>query len=118
MRKLLISVALLTALTGCSEFPGVYKIDIPQGNEVTQEQLNQLEKGMTPNQVRYILGTPLVTDTFSSNRWDYVSTFSKAGGDRTQTHVSIYFENGVLSHVDGHATDAVKKKQQQSDKAQ
>ena len=43
MRKVLISVALVTLLTACSEFPGVYKIDIPQGNVVTQEQLNQLE---------------------------------------------------------------------------
>jgi outer membrane protein assembly factor BamE len=110
MRKVLISVALATLITACSEFPGVYKIDIPQGNIVTQEQLNQLEKGMTPNQVQYILGTPLVTDTFSDNRWDYISSFSKAGGDRVQTHITVYFESGKLDHLDGVPTDAAQPK--------
>jgi outer membrane protein assembly factor BamE len=107
MRKVLISVALVTLLTACSEFPGVYKIDIPQGNVVTQEQLNQLEKGMTPNQVQYILGTPLVTDTFSNNRWDYISSLSVAGGDRVQTHITVFFVEGKLDHLEGLPTETV-----------
>ncbi|MBS98724.1 MAG: hypothetical protein CMI01_08605 [Oceanospirillaceae bacterium] len=101
MRKVLISVALATLISGCSDFPGVYKIDIPQGNVVTQEMINQLRPGMTPNQVRYVMGTPLITDTFSPDRWDYLYSFKPGGEPRVQERVSLYFEDDRLARITG-----------------
>src|SRR3546814_20220346 len=66
-----LSFAGLVALAGCS-FPGVYKVDIQQGNVVTQDMIDQLRPGLTRQQVRFILGNPLITDTFHANRWDYL----------------------------------------------
>jgi outer membrane protein assembly factor BamE len=101
MRKVLISVALAVSVSACSDFPGVYKIDIPQGNVVTQEMIDQLRPGMTPNQVRYIMGTPLITDTFSPDRWDYLYSFKPGGEARVQERVSLYFEDGKLTRLTG-----------------
>src|SRR5690606_17744119 len=65
------SLTAFLAIAGCS-FPGVYKIDIQQGNVVTQDMINQLRPGMTRRQVRFIMGNPMITDTFHPNRWDYL----------------------------------------------
>ncbi|WP_293264670.1 outer membrane protein assembly factor BamE [Neptunomonas sp.] len=101
MRKFLISITAVFLLSGCSGFPGVYKIDIPQGNVITQEMVDQLRPGMSHSQVRYVLGTPLVVDTFNGERWDYISTFKKGGETRTQEHLSLFFNNGKLSNLSG-----------------
>jgi outer membrane protein assembly factor BamE len=101
MRKFLISIIAATLLSGCSGFPGVYKIDIPQGNIITQEMVDQLKPGMNHSQVRYVLGTPLVVDTFSGERWDYIYTFKKGGDTRTQEHLSLFFTNGQLTNLSG-----------------
>ncbi len=82
-------------LASCSNlrFPGVYKIDVAQGNIVTQDLLDKLETGMRPNQVKYILGAPLIEDTFNEHRWDYY--YSMKTGRDNQTHssrVSVYFQ--------------------------
>ena len=103
MQKILISVIAAILLSGCAEFPGVYKIDIPQGNVVTQEMVDTLRPGMTQNQVRYVLGTPLITDTFSSNRWDCVyRNQSGETGIVTQQQLTVLFdEAGKLSGLAG-----------------
>ncbi|BBB28409.1 outer membrane protein assembly factor BamE [Neptunomonas japonica] len=101
MRKFLISIIAVTLLSGCSGFPGVYKIDIPQGNIITQEMVDQLKPGMNHKQVRYVLGTPLVVDTFNGERWDYIYTFKKGGETRTQEHLSLFFTNGQLTNLSG-----------------
>lgn len=80
----------LLALAGCS-FPGVYKIDIQQGNVVTQDMIDQLRPGMTRKQVRFIMGNPLLTDTFHANRWDYLYSIQPGGGQRLQERVSVNF---------------------------
>jgi outer membrane protein assembly factor BamE len=69
-----LSMAALLFVTGCStdKIPGIYRIDIQQGNNVTQAMLNELEPGMTKNQVAYVMGNPLLIDTFHPNRWDYL----------------------------------------------
>jgi outer membrane protein assembly factor BamE len=82
----------LIALAGCS-FPGVYKIDIQQGNVVTQDMIDQLRPGMTRRQVRFIMGNPLLTDTFHSNRWDYLYSIQPGGGKRQQERVSVVFDD-------------------------
>lgn len=80
----------LIALAGCS-FPGVYKIDIQQGNVVTQDMIDQLRPGMTRRQVRFIMGNPLLTDTFRANRWDYLYSMQAGGSQRQQERVSVIF---------------------------
>ena len=82
----------LLALAGCS-FPGVYKIDIQQGNVVTQDMIDQLKPGMTRRQVRFIMGNPLITDTFHANRWDYLYSIQPGGGQRLQERVSLMFDS-------------------------
>ncbi len=87
-------------LTGCG-FPGVYKIDVQQGNVVTQEMIDQLRPGMTQRQVRFIMGTPLIQDTFSPNRWDYLYSMKSGHRPRTQERVSLTFENEILVGLSG-----------------
>lgn len=91
-KLLLTSLSLtgLLALAGCS-FPGVYKIDIQQGNVVTKDMIDQLRPGMTRRQVRFIMGNPLITDTFHANRWDYLYSIQPGGGERLQERVSVNF---------------------------
>ncbi|MND70890.1 Outer membrane protein assembly factor BamE precursor [compost metagenome] len=81
----------LVALAGCS-FPGVYKIDIQQGNVVSQDMIDQLRPGMTRRQVRFIMGNPLITDTFHANRWDYLYSLQPGGGARQQERISLVFD--------------------------
>jgi outer membrane protein assembly factor BamE len=80
----------LLALAGCS-FPGVYKIDIQQGNVVTQDMIDQLRPGMTRRQVRFIMGNPMLVDTFHPNRWDYLYSMQQGGARRQQERVSVFF---------------------------
>lgn len=82
----------LFALAGCS-FPGVYKIDIQQGNVVTQDMIDQLKPGMTRRQVRFIMGNPLITDTFHAKRWDYLYSIQPGGRQRYQERVSLTFND-------------------------
>ena len=103
MRKALL-IALL--LAGCKQVPMLpsltpYKIDIQQGNHVTQEMVEKLKPGMTRSQVKFLLGTPLVVDPFRSNRWDYVYLFYKAGAIEEQRRISVIFEGDKLKRVDG-----------------
>lgn len=81
----------LVALAGCS-FPGVYKIDIQQGNVVSQDMIDQLRPGMTRRQVRFIMGNPLIADTFHANRWDYLYSMQPGGGARQQERISLVFD--------------------------
>lgn len=93
----LILVALLSA---CSGIPTVHKIDIQQGNVVTQEMVSRLKVGMTRSQVRFVMGTPLVTDAFHPDRWDYVYRYLKADKLIEQRHVTVVFSGDSLSSVE------------------
>jgi outer membrane protein assembly factor BamE len=94
MRLILISLfSLSVLLTGCSwiKFPGVHKVDVQQGNIVDQEMIDKLLPGMTKSQVRFVLGTPLVVDTFNQSRWDYFYNRVSSQGKETQEQVTIFF---------------------------
>ncbi|RRJ83335.1 outer membrane protein assembly factor BamE [Aestuariirhabdus litorea] len=91
----------LATLAGCSGFPGVHKIDIHQGNVITQEMVDQLRPGMTERQVRFVMGTPLLVSTFNPNRWDYIYSTQRGGNERSQQILSIFFENGELRQLAG-----------------
>jgi len=101
MRTLLLSLILAT-LAGCSSwgFPGVYKINIEQGNIVTQEMIDQLKPGMTRRQVRYVLGTPLVEDSFNRDRWDYIYTLRNGNRILRENRLTVFFDDDTLTHFD------------------
>jgi outer membrane protein assembly factor BamE len=107
MQRLTILALLCLCLGACGAggfrlgFPGVYRIDIAQGNIVTQEMIDQLKPGMTKRQVRFIMGTPLIVDTFEPERWDYFHSMNKKGKQETQERVSLYFENDKLVRFSG-----------------
>jgi outer membrane protein assembly factor BamE len=92
-------------LAGCSvpRIPGItpYKMEIQQGNFVSQEMVSQLKPGMTKVQVRFQLGTPLLTDIFHGDRWDYIYWREDAAGKREQRKVAVHFQEGKLARVDG-----------------
>ncbi len=104
---LLISAGIASVtLGGCAKegdfkLPGVYRINVQQGNVIEQEMLLKLKPGMDKNQVKFILGTPVLVDPFRSNRWEYVYTLSRGGQVRQQRHLTVYFEEGKLAYVAG-----------------
>ena len=102
----LTALASLALLGGCGnfgsmDFPGVYKISIPQGNIITQDMVDQLRPGMTKRQVIFVMGTPLVRDPYHQDRWDYVYNFQPGGGERGQERLSVEFEDGELIGLSG-----------------
>ena len=99
MRILLISLT-LAFISACG-FPGVYKINIEQGNIVTQEMVNQLKPGMSRRQVKFIMGTPLVKDTFNRNRWDYVFMIRNGSTVLDQSRLAVEFNEDTLVNVFG-----------------
>ncbi len=109
-RALGLSIVLL--LPACSYLPEMpsmpslgsfkpYRIDIQQGNFLSPEMVAQLKKGMTRDQVRFVLGTPLVTDIFHANRWDYVFYRELGTGAKEQRRLSVFFEDEKLVRATG-----------------
>ncbi len=78
-----------------------YRPDIQQGNFVSQEMLAQLKEGQTRDQVKFILGTPLLTDVFHADRWDYPFYLARGDGELTSARVSVYFKDNVVARFDG-----------------
>lgn len=99
----LAAALLLAACANKSDFklPGVYRIDIQQGNIIEQAMLAKLKPGMDKSQVQFIMGTPSLVDPFHTNQWEYIYTFSKRGGRRKQRHITLYFENDKLAYLEG-----------------
>jgi outer membrane protein assembly factor BamE len=79
----------------------VYKIDINQGNYLSQDMVDKLKAGMTKQQVKLILGTPLVTSAFRDNRWDYVYEFARQGRVREHRQFTVYFADDKLARWEG-----------------
>ncbi|MDX1697092.1 MAG: outer membrane protein assembly factor BamE [Thiohalobacterales bacterium] len=105
MKKLLTIITCIASLylPGCSitEWSLVHRIDIQQGNVITQEAVNQLEPGMSRRQVQYVVGSPMVADVFHQDRWDYIYHLKKGNGEIATEHVSLFFENDVLARISG-----------------
>lgn len=108
-RTALASVAAVSCLAGCQalqrtdSFMGFitpYRIDIVQGNAVTREQVAQIKPGLTRLQVRDVMGTPLLTDPFHADRWDYLFTLRRPGAEAQRRSVIVHFENDVVSSID------------------
>ena len=108
--RIAVGLLLLAAvLAGCSNMPvpripGVtpYRIEIQQGNYVSQEAVSQLKPGMTKDQVRSVLGTPLLTDIFHANRWDYIYYREQTDGSREQRKLVVHFDSDEkLARLEG-----------------
>ncbi|BDD92606.1 outer membrane protein assembly factor BamE [Pandoraea sp. XJJ-1] len=106
------AAAAFLALAGCSTYDSVtdkvigvvtpYRINIVQGNFVSKEAYEQLKAGMTRDQVRQLLGTPLLTDIFHANRWDYVFYFKRGNASVVQErHLKVYFDGDTLARWEG-----------------
>jgi len=88
------------SLTGCA-FPGVYKIDIQQGNIITQDMLDQLKPGMTRRQVHYVLGNPVIEPAFDPALESYVYSIQREGGEIKQQVIKVYYENDLMTRYSG-----------------
>ena len=102
MRRIL-AFLLLFALTGCNI---VHKQNVQQGNVVDEEDLAELQIGMTKRQVEVLLGSPAVRNPFHENRWDYVNTFARRGGKMERRTLTIEFENDRVSEFHGSYLDS------------
>ena len=115
---LTLSLAVNMVLTGCSMLPSLpslptltsgdtflglitpYRMDIVQGNVVTKEQVALIKPGMPRAQVRDILGSPMLTDLFHADRWDYVFTIRRPGTEPQRRAVVAYFKGDLLDHLE------------------
>lgn len=94
MKKIIFIIISCLLLTSC-----LYRQDIQQGNIITPEQVAQLKVGMTADQVRYVMGTPVLQNTFEPNRWDYVYAFKANHKDLVEKRVTIFFVNGIARSI-------------------
>jgi outer membrane protein assembly factor BamE len=106
MRILILLLAAL-ALTACKQNPELpamispYKIDIQQGNVVTQEMVDKLKAGQTRSQVRFVLGSPLVADMFHDDRWDYIYLLQRQGKPDERRRLTVLFDGDKLLRIEG-----------------
>lgn len=107
MKRFLPVLALPFLLGACSSVPDLvtainpFRIDVRQGNYVSQDMVAQLKPGQTKDQVRFILGTPLIVDAFHADRWDYVYRFQPGRGELEQRKLTVYFQDNRLVRVAG-----------------
>ena len=104
MKRYFATALMALALTGCSslidmEFPGVHKMDVQQGNIITDEMVDLLRLGLTRDQVQYVMGTPLVVDTFNDSHWDYVYQLKQGDGSITEARLRVIFVNDRVSEI-------------------
>ncbi|HET8706081.1 MAG TPA: outer membrane protein assembly factor BamE [Pseudomonadales bacterium] len=108
---------LLTALfagnlAGCSSvhFPGVFKIDIGQGNIINEDMIAKLKPGMTKHQVLYVMGSPMVQDTYAPDRWDYFYSLVKGKSEEVKKkHLILYFKGEELVKIEGDANETTER---------
>jgi outer membrane protein assembly factor BamE len=113
-RARLLAVAAAFVLAGCSTMTapfdtwipyvsqfGVYRIDINQGNFLSQDMVDKLKEGQTKQQVRLVLGTPLIASVFRENRWDYTYEFRRNGRVETHRQFTVYFKDDLLTRWEG-----------------
>lgn len=105
--RLICLICFAAVISACSSapdqmiFPGVHKLNMQQGNIIDQDKLDQLEVGMSRAQAQFVMGTPLVSDTFDLDRWDYVYELRRADGEIIRRTVTLRFSDGVLTQIRG-----------------
>lgn len=97
MKKLFCVLSISILLSGCGL---VKKMEIQQGNIINKETVSQLRTGMTAGQVRNVMGTPVLLNTFNDSRIDYVYTYQPGGGSLTEKQLTLHFSrNGILQNI-------------------
>lgn len=86
-------------ISGCA-FPGVYKINVQQGNILSEKELTQLSEGMSRSQVHSVLGSPIMLNPVDPSREYYIYTFQRRGGDIEEQRVIVYYEGDRFSHYE------------------
>jgi len=105
----------IATLSGCV-FPGVHKLNVQQGNIVTQDMLDQLQQGMTRDQVEFVMGTPVLENSFADNRWDYLYTLEEDDKITKRYLIKVYFDaNQRFDHYEGQLPDAEFSEENQLD---
>jgi outer membrane protein assembly factor BamE len=94
-------LSLLLAACSSMSTPQPYRIDVQQGNVITQEMVAQLKPGLTRDQVKFILGSPLVADMFHTDRWDYVYMLQPGKGEVQRRRLTVIFEDNKLARLAG-----------------
>jgi outer membrane protein assembly factor BamE len=110
-RLVLAAAAALVLLAGCGSMQNVssslanvitpYRVEVVQGNFVSREQVEALQKGMSREQVRQVLGTPLVSSVFHNDRWDYVFMLKRHGVEIQQRRLTVYFKDDMMERAEG-----------------
>lgn len=108
---LTLTLAIAAALAGCNSIDGAahrvanvitpYKMDVVQGNFVSKEQVQALQPGMSRQQIRDILGTPLMTSVFHGDRWEYVFTIKRPGVESQARKLTVYFNGDSFARAEG-----------------
>jgi outer membrane protein assembly factor BamE len=100
--RIIICLSALWLCASCShyKFPWVYRIDVEQGNVLDEQQIAQLQVGMTQKQVKFLLGSPMVQDTFKQNRWDYFYSMRTGKGIFNRQRITLTFEGNTLSNIE------------------
>jgi outer membrane protein assembly factor BamE len=93
--KYIILLSVISLFSACSN----YKLEIQQGNLISQESISNLKRGMTKQQVQALIGTSLMKDSFNNNRWDYVFYHNKKSNKNKQQSITLLFENDVLAGI-------------------
>ncbi len=106
MRMLLvIGICASLVLAGCSlkrpRLPRVHKLTVQQGNVINQQMIDKLKPGMTRSQVAFIMGQPVVRNSFNDDRWDYIYTIELPGVFSTNQLVSLFFVDEQLAYFTG-----------------
>jgi outer membrane protein assembly factor BamE len=99
--KILLCIILACLLAACSsKLLTVHKIDVQQGNALEAEMVDKVEIGMTQEQVHYVLGSPLITDSFHPYRWDYIYLFRPGYGEKVRRQLTLTFDRGEVIDID------------------
>ena len=96
-----LSILIISLLLSNCSIPRIFQVVISQGNLVDQEMLSKLEIGMTESQVKFVMGTPLISDTFYPDRWDYFTSVTQGDNTYTNQKITLYFENNKLVSWEG-----------------
>tara|TARA_Y100001954_G_scaffold44128_1_gene45926 strand:- start:122 stop:454 length:333 start_codon:yes stop_codon:yes gene_type:complete len=96
-----LSILIISLLLSNCSIPRIFQVVISQGNLVDQEMLDKLEIGMTESQVKFVMGTPLISDTFYPNRWDYFTSVTQGDNTYTNQKITLYFKDNKLVSWEG-----------------
>jgi outer membrane protein assembly factor BamE len=94
----LLAVSTLVLASGCN---AIYKVDIYQGSLLEKKQVDQLKPGMSKRQVALLIGSPSIQDPFHQDRWDYLASVSKRGGETEVKNLVLHFDGDTLARVEG-----------------